>query len=188
MPTFQTDYLNAYNNLKLTRDDKGVLVAEVHTNGGPCIMTAQSHTEFVDGFYRISQDRANKIVILTGAGGEFITDVDWSSFGNAADPGVWSQVHDEGVQALETGLIPPEQLWWWCIWSRVWPGKSSPLSAGFSSTVPSRLGSSRPSCGCWTRSGERRLRCSTPPSRTRQGSPGSARIPRCGVLSSIVSA
>ena len=49
MPTFQTDYLNAYNNLKLTRDDKGVLVAEVHTNGGPFIMTAQAHTEFVDG-------------------------------------------------------------------------------------------------------------------------------------------
>jgi hypothetical protein len=97
----QSDYFNAYHNLKLTRDDKGVLVAEVHTNGGPCIMTAQSHTEFVDGFYRISQDRANKIVILTGAGGEFITDVDWASFGNAADPGVWSQVHDEGVQVLE---------------------------------------------------------------------------------------
>src|ERR1700683_1488440 len=98
---FQSDYFNAYHNLKLTRDDKGVLVAEVHTNGGPCIMTAQSHTEFVDGFYRISQDRANKIVILTGAGGEFITAVDWSSFGTAADPGVVSQVHDEGVQVLE---------------------------------------------------------------------------------------
>ena len=98
---FQSDYFNAYHNLKLTRDDKGVLIAEVHTNGGPCIMSAQAHTEFVDGFYRISQDRANKIVILTGAGGEFITDVDWSSFGNAADPGVWSQVHDEGVQILE---------------------------------------------------------------------------------------
>ena len=50
---------------------------------------------------RIAQDRANKIVILTGAGGEFITDVDWSSFGDVADPGVWSQVHDEGVQVLE---------------------------------------------------------------------------------------
>jgi len=97
----QADYFTAYHNLKLTRDDKGVLVAEVHTNGGPHIMTAQSHTEFVDGFYRISQDRANKIVILTGAGGEFITDVDWSSFGDASDPGIWSQVHDEGVQALE---------------------------------------------------------------------------------------
>src|ERR1700740_3714153 len=97
----QHDYFAAYPNLKLTRDANGVLVAEFHSNGGPFIMTAQSHTEFVDAFYRIGQDRANKIVILTGAGGEFITDVDWASFGDAADPGVWSQVHDEGVQVLE---------------------------------------------------------------------------------------
>ena len=98
---FQSDYFNAYHNLKLTRDDEGVLVAEFHDNGGPFTMSAQAHTEFVEAFYRISQDRANKIVILTGAGGEFITDVDWSSFGDASDPGVWSQVHDEGVQVLE---------------------------------------------------------------------------------------
>src|SRR5271155_4874484 len=97
----QNNYFADYQNLKLTRDDKGVLVAEFHTNGGPFIMTAPSHTEFVDAFYRIAQDRANKIVILTGAGGEFITDVDWSSFGDVTHPGVWSQVHDEGVQVLE---------------------------------------------------------------------------------------
>ncbi len=42
-------------------------------------MSAQAHTKFVGAFYRIAQDRANKI----------------------ADPGVWSQVHDEGVQVLE---------------------------------------------------------------------------------------
>src|SRR5437867_6714768 len=64
-------------------------------------MSAPAHTEFVEAFYRISQDRANKIVIVTGAGEEFIADVDWSSFGGVADPGVWSQVHDEGVQVLE---------------------------------------------------------------------------------------
>src|ERR1700734_1926944 len=97
----QNKYFADYQNLKLTRDDKGVLVAEFHADGGPFIMTAQSHTEFVDAFYRIAQDRANKIVILTGAGGEFITDVDWSSFGDVTDPGVWSQVHDEGAQVLE---------------------------------------------------------------------------------------
>jgi enoyl-CoA hydratase/carnithine racemase len=101
METLQSDYFSAYGHLKLTRDANGVLVAEFHANGGPFIMTAQAHTEFVDAFYRIAQDRANKILILTGAGGEFITDVDWSSFGDVADPGVWSQVHDEGVQALE---------------------------------------------------------------------------------------
>src|SRR3989441_1204961 len=97
----QSDYLTAHHNLKLTRDSRGVLVAEFHSNGGPFIMSAPAHTEFVDAFYRIAQDRANKIVILTGAAGEFITDVDWASFGDVTDPGVWSQVHDEGAQVLE---------------------------------------------------------------------------------------
>src|SRR5437588_6077861 len=101
MQAHQDNYFAAYGNLKLTRDAKGILVAQFHSDGGPFIMTAQSHTEFVDAFYRIAQDRANKIVILTGAGGEFIPEIDFSSFGNVADPGVWSQVHDEGVQIVE---------------------------------------------------------------------------------------
>src|SRR5438876_3931249 len=97
----QDDYFAGYRSLKLTRDADGVLVVEFHTEGGPFRFTAQDHTEFVDAFYRIAQDRENKIVILTGAGGEFIPEIDFSSFGNVADPGVWSQVHDEGVQILE---------------------------------------------------------------------------------------
>jgi enoyl-CoA hydratase/carnithine racemase len=101
MQPFQNDYFAAYRSLKLARDANGVLVVEFHSNGGPFIFTAQDHTEFVDAFYRISQDRANKIVILTGAGGEFIPEIDFSSFGNVADAAVWSQVHDEGVQILE---------------------------------------------------------------------------------------
>ena len=95
------DYFDDYRSLKLTRDASGVLVAEFHTNGGPFTFTAPDHTDLVDAFYRIAQDRANKIVLLTGAGGEFIPGIDFSSFGNVADPGVWSQVHDEGVQILE---------------------------------------------------------------------------------------
>lgn len=95
------NYFDAYRSLKLTRDAQGVLVVEFHTDGRPFIMSAPAHTEFVDAFYRIAQDRANQIVIMTGAGGDFIADVDWSSFGDVADPSVWSQVHDEGVQALE---------------------------------------------------------------------------------------
>jgi enoyl-CoA hydratase/carnithine racemase len=101
MNALKANYFEAYRSLKLTRDAAGVLVAEFHSNGGPFTFTAQDHTELVDAFYRIAQDRENKIVILTGAGGDFIPDVDFSTFGNVADPGVWSQVHDEGVQILE---------------------------------------------------------------------------------------
>jgi enoyl-CoA hydratase/carnithine racemase len=101
MPTFQIDYFAVYRSLALTRDVSGVLTAKFHTNEGPFTFTAQDHTELVDAFYRIAQDRANKVVILTGAGGDFIPGIDFSSFGNVADPGVWSQIHDEGVQILE---------------------------------------------------------------------------------------
>ena len=101
MQTTQPAYFTAYSSLNMNRDARGVLVVEFHTNGGPITFTAHDHTEFVDAFYRIAQDRANKIVIFTGTGGEFIPGIDFSSFGNVADPGVWSQVHDEGVQILE---------------------------------------------------------------------------------------
>src|SRR6266850_7200987 len=101
MQMLQADYFAAYRSIKLTRDANGVLVVEVHNNDGPFTFTAQDHTEFVDAFYRIAQDRQNKIVILTGAGGDFIPEIDFSSFGTVADPGVWSQVHDEGAQLLE---------------------------------------------------------------------------------------
>ena len=101
MNAVKANYFDAYRSLKLTRDATGVLVAEFLSKGGPFTFTAQDHTELVDAFYRIAQDRANKIVILTGASGEFISGIDFSSFGNVADPGVWSQVHDEGVQILE---------------------------------------------------------------------------------------
>jgi enoyl-CoA hydratase/carnithine racemase len=101
MQTLRDNYFDAYRSLKLTRDAEGVLVAQFHTGGGPFTFTAEDHTELVDAFYRIAQDRGNKIVILTGAGGEFIPSIDFGSFGNVADPGVWSQVHDEGTQIVE---------------------------------------------------------------------------------------
>ena len=101
MDTVAANYFDAYRSLKLTRDASGVLVAEFHSNSGAFTFTARDHTELVDAFYRIAQDRANKVVILTGSGGDFIPGIDFSSFGNVADPGVWSQVHDEGVQILE---------------------------------------------------------------------------------------
>jgi enoyl-CoA hydratase/carnithine racemase len=101
MHTTQDSYFDSYRSLRLTRDSRGVLLVEFHSNGGPLTFTAPDHTDFVDAFYRISQDRGNKVVILSGVGGEFIPGIDFSSFGNVADPEVWSQVHDEGAQIVE---------------------------------------------------------------------------------------
>ena len=49
----QAGYFDGYRHLRLSRDDKGVLIAEFHCDGGAFIMNAQAHTEFADAFYRI---------------------------------------------------------------------------------------------------------------------------------------
>lgn len=104
MASKHPDYFTAYPSLRMSRDERGVLVVTFHTNGGPLVFTARDHTDFVDAFYRIGQDRSNTVVLFTGAGGHFIAGIDFASFGNVADPTVWSQVHDEGVQVLENLL------------------------------------------------------------------------------------
>ncbi len=94
-------YFTASRGLAMARDDKGVLLVTINDGaGGPITFTAQDHTQFVEAFYRIAQDRDNKVVILTGAG-DYMAAIDFSTFGNVADPDVWSQVHDEGVQIVE---------------------------------------------------------------------------------------
>lgn len=94
-------YFTAARGLRMERDAKGVLLVTINDGaGGPITFTARDHTEFTDAFYFIAQDRANKIVILTGAT-DFVAQVDFSTFGNVADPDIWSRVHDEGVQIVE---------------------------------------------------------------------------------------
>ena len=66
MRTPQADYFAAYRNLKLSRDDKGVLVAEFHSDGGQFIMTAQSHTEFVDALDKTERTRLSSLQARAG--------------------------------------------------------------------------------------------------------------------------
>lgn len=95
-------YAQRFHHARLDRDDDGALVVSLHDGrGGPLIFSAADHEAFVDLFYEIARDRANKIVILTGALGDFIPGIDFASFGDVSDPDVWSKVHDEGMQILE---------------------------------------------------------------------------------------
>jgi len=94
-------YFSRYRSVRFERDDQGILVVSLHTNGGPMTFTAREHEELVDAFYDVARDRGNAVVILTGAGGDFMPAIDFASFGDVSDPDVWSKVHDEGTQILE---------------------------------------------------------------------------------------
>ncbi len=100
-PSTKPAYFSKYPSVRFERDDDGVLVISLHHEGGPLTFTAREHESFVDAFYEVSRDRDNKVVILTGAGGDFMAAIDFNSFGDVSDPDVWSKVHDEGTQILE---------------------------------------------------------------------------------------
>lgn len=94
-------YFSKYPTIRFERDADGILVMALHRDGGPLNFTQTEHETYVDAFYDVSRDRANRVVILTGSARDFITSVDFSTFGDVSDPDVWSQIHDEGTQILE---------------------------------------------------------------------------------------
>ena len=94
-------YFTRCPTIRFDRSADGILTMALHRDGGPLTFTAADHEAYVDAFYEVSRDRANTVVILTGAGGDFIPGIDFGSFGDVSDPDVWSKVHDEGTQVLE---------------------------------------------------------------------------------------
>jgi hypothetical protein len=82
----QDDYLAAYRSLKLTRDSDGVLVAEFHSNDGRIHFHG---TRSYGVCRRLLPDRAGpgeQDCNLHRSRGDFIPEIDFSSFGNVADP------------------------------------------------------------------------------------------------------
>ena len=90
-------YFTASPSMRMARDAAGTLTVEFNSNGGPYTFTPRDHAAFVDVFYAIGRDRDNKVVILTGAGGEWITGIDFSGGGDLSDPDYWNKSHDDGV-------------------------------------------------------------------------------------------
>ena len=66
------DYQDRYRFAKLVRDDHGVLEVTLHTDGDTLQWGAPAHREMTSLFRQIARDRSNRVVILTGAGHEFL--------------------------------------------------------------------------------------------------------------------
>src|SRR5690606_18580395 len=74
------DYQHSYRFVRFERRD-GILEIAIHNNGGPATWSAYPgglHEELGDAFYQVGRDRENRIVILTGTGDRFLTDMDFS--------------------------------------------------------------------------------------------------------------
>ena len=80
------DYFNRYENLALTRSDSGVLTLRFHTNGGPATFTGTTHSDLPRLLEEIAFDRDNKVLVITGTGDRFMTEIDGASLGDLTKP------------------------------------------------------------------------------------------------------
>ena len=103
-PPFE-QYSTRYDNIRLERED-GILQVTVHTEGKSLVWTSQAHDELAYCFTDIACDPDNHVVVLTGAGDSFCSEIDFTSFdlATAAD---WSHIIFEG-QRLLTNLLSIE--------------------------------------------------------------------------------
>lgn len=96
------EYSKKYDNIKFQRDD-GILEVTVHTADGSLVWTSGSHDELAYCFNDIACDRDNKVVILTGTGDSFCSEIDFSTF-SLGTPHDWDELIFEGQRLLNNLL------------------------------------------------------------------------------------
>jgi enoyl-CoA hydratase/carnithine racemase len=80
------DYFDRFANFALTRSESGVLTLRFHSNGGPATFTGTTHSDFPRLLDEIAFDRDNKVLVITGTGDRFMTEIDGASLGDLTKP------------------------------------------------------------------------------------------------------
>lgn len=96
-------YKDKYDCAKLSRDENGILVVQLQTNGGSFVWSSGAHDELGWLFTDIGADRENKVVIMTGTGDAWCTGIDAASF-KLSTSSDWDVVYWEGRRLLKNLL------------------------------------------------------------------------------------
>jgi enoyl-CoA hydratase/carnithine racemase len=94
-------YFTAFQNFTFTRTPTGVLTLRFHTQGGPATFTGQMHSDLPRALYAIGEDRDNKVLILTGTGDRFMTEIDGQSLDDPTKPAAWDKTTAEGRRIMQ---------------------------------------------------------------------------------------
>ncbi len=103
----EPSYFTRYDQLKMRRDEAGILEVRLHTRDGPCLFGPRTHEHMVDAFYDISRDPDTRVMILTGTGDSWIAAFDESQGTEKDDftvPRNWDRVYWEGKKVLQNLL------------------------------------------------------------------------------------
>lgn len=94
-------YFTAFENMAMQRTGSGVLTLRFHTDGGPITFTGQTHSDLPRVLEAIAEDRDNKVLVITGTGDRFMTDIDGASLGDITKPMQWDKTYAEGRRVLQ---------------------------------------------------------------------------------------
>ncbi|WP_329460798.1 enoyl-CoA hydratase/isomerase family protein [Streptomyces sp. NBC_01497] len=95
------EYFSAFENLAMERTPSGVLTVRFHSDGGPATFTGRLHTDLPRALYEIGEDHDNRVLVLTGTGDRFMTDIDGPSLGDITKPGHWDRTLAEGRRVMQ---------------------------------------------------------------------------------------
>jgi enoyl-CoA hydratase/carnithine racemase len=97
LATFK-QYSVAYEHVKMERSG-GILELTLHSNGDSLVWGDAPHTELGYCFADVAADPDNRVVILKGAGNDFIAQLDGSWIGEMT-PDKWSKIYYHGRRLL----------------------------------------------------------------------------------------
>lgn len=84
------DYKDKYENVKMARDDNGILTMTFHTKGESLVWDPVAHDELAQCFAAVGADWGNKVIIMTGAGDSWCNEIDFPSF-DLSTPRQWER-------------------------------------------------------------------------------------------------
>ena len=91
-------YSQAYDHVSMARHD-GIIELTLHSGGSSLVWGDGPHTELGHCFADVGADPDNRVVILTGAGNDFIAALDDSWVGTMT-PDKWSKIYFHGRRLL----------------------------------------------------------------------------------------
>lgn len=94
-------YFSAYSTLTMSRPASGVLTLRFHTDKGPAAFSGPMQVEFPKALYELGEDHDNRVLLITGTGDRFMTEVDKESLGDLTKPAVWDGIFTRGRQAMQ---------------------------------------------------------------------------------------
>lgn len=97
------EYATKYQTIRMERRD-GILQISFHTDGGPLRWGLLPHKEFTFAFADIGSDPENRVVIMTGTGGEFSGPRPTGPHRPGGTPRAWDAIYWEGKQ-LQMNLL-----------------------------------------------------------------------------------